>query len=197
MLAFSFFTYDCPGGQCGQVGGYSSSLTLLNTSTMQIETLPTPPVGAVSWSPDGRKIAGTFGGGTVGTVNPDGSGFEMLAQSQQGVSVTEVAWSPDGGRLALAAWSRVCPWYCNTAISIINADGTRLRLIARAEAARDRYLWSPAWSADGNYLAYTLSRGDCAWDDRIRCGSDIVVAEAESGQFKFMVRSAGSPSWRP
>lgn len=203
-VAFSVWIHHCPGGQCGQFGGYFSSVSLLNTHTMQVETLNTPPVSSVSWSPDGRKIAvaifgaGTFGRGALATVNPDGSGLETLAMSLGSYSVAEVTWSPDGGRLGLTLRDEyACPWYCDTAIGVINADGTQLKVLDSAHTGNDLYLWAPAWSPDGAYLAYTVSRGDdCFMDDRVLCGSDIAAVRVDGGLIERLIATGGSPSWR-
>jgi TolB protein len=203
-VAFSVFTYDCPNGQCGQLGGYFSAVTLLNTLTMQVEALDTPPASSVSWSPDGRKIAlsifgvGTFGRGALATVNPDGSGLEILAMSLATYSVAQVTWAPDGSRLALALLDEnACPWYCDTAIGVVTADGSQLTVLDRAHTSQEAYLWAPAWSPDGSYVAYTVTRGDaCYLDDRVSCGSDIAIAGVDDGRIELLVSAAGVPSWR-
>lgn len=204
MVAFSLWIHDCPNGQCGQLGGYFTGLSLLDTRTMKFVTLGTPPVSAAAWSPDGRRIAvalfgvGTFGRGALGIVNSDGSGLQTLAMSLGSYSVKEVAWSPDAGRLALALDDEnACPWYCDTAIGVINADGSDLRVLDRASTSNEVYLWTPAWSLDGTRLAYTVSRGDeCAYDD-VPCGSSIAVVGAEGGPIELLVSAGGFPSWRP
>jgi Tol biopolymer transport system component len=203
MVAFSFWTHDCPNGQCGQFGGYFSGLSLLNTLTMEVETFDTPPVSALSWSPNGRKIAvamfgvGRFGRGALGVVNPDGTGLETLANSLGSYSVAEVAWSPDAGRLALTLQDEnACPWYCDTAIGVINADGTQLRLLDKAQTSEDVYLWAPAWAPDGARLAYTVSRGDECTYDRVPCGSDIAVVRVDGGPIELLISAGGFPSWR-
>ncbi len=139
MVAFSVFTYQCPNGQCGQYGGYFSSVLVLNTATMDVEALNTPPVISVAWSPDGRKIAlvlahvGTFGRGALGTVRPDGSGLQILAMSLGSYSAEAVTWSADSRMLALVlSDENACPWYCDTAIAVVSADATNLKLLDRA-----------------------------------------------------------------
>ena len=48
---------------------YFSGLSILNTLTMEVDTLATPPATSVSWSPDGRKLAISISGsGTWGQV---------------------------------------------------------------------------------------------------------------------------------
>jgi Tol biopolymer transport system component len=59
------------------------------------------------WSPDGTKIAVTLtglpGGPRTATLNPDGSGYNLLDPSFT-LNLTCQAWSPDGKRLACAGF---------------------------------------------------------------------------------------------
>ena len=191
-VAFSVYLFNCPGGQCSP---YFSSLSLLNTSTMEVRTLETPPVRSASWSPDGRKIA--IANGVVGIVNPDGSGLETLP-IPSAYSVSDVSWSPDGSRLALRVVAEnVCPWYCNTAIAVINVDGTKLRELAAARVSQNVYFWTPPeWSPDGVYLAYTVSRGDDCYLHHIMC-NEIAVVDVASGQAGRLLSPGAYPAWRP
>jgi Periplasmic component of the Tol biopolymer transport system len=161
MLAFNVFYFSCPNGQCGQLGGYFSGLLILNTATMQVTSLQTPAAYSSSWSPDGSKIAlaifgaGTFGRGALATVTPDGSNFKYVAMSFGNYSVQEVAWSPDAKRLALALNNEnACPWYCDTALGVVNADGSDLKVLDKAHTcfldsscrANEAYIWgAPEW----------------------------------------------------
>ena len=212
MVAFSTFTHDCPNGQCGQLGGYFSGLSLLNIATMQVEVLETPRITSASWSPDGRRIAiaifgaGTFGRGALATVNPDGSGLNVLAMSLGTYSVDEVTWSPDGGRLALTLRDEnACPWWCDTAIGIVNVDAVVLKVLDRVQTcfgspcgADEAYIWgAPEWVDNGSRVAYTVSRGGiCFSDNRVPCETDIAIAGVDDGRIEFMMRVAGLPSWR-
>ena len=201
-VAFSVFVY-CSGGACNN-GGYFTSLSLLDTRTMQVSVLDTPPVWSASWSPDGRKIAiamfgvGNYGRGALGVVNTDGSGLEILANSIGSYSVNQVAWSPDGGRLALTLWDEhACPWYCDMAIGVVNADGTQLKVLDRARTSDDVYFWTPpAWSPDGVSLVYTVSRGDSCYLHHVAC-NEIAVVDVASGPVGRLLSPGAYPSWRP
>jgi Tol biopolymer transport system component len=202
MVAFSVFVY-CNGGECGN-GGYFTSLSLLDTSTMEVQTLDTPPVWSASWSPDGRKIAiaifgaGTYGRGALGVVNEDGSGLEILANSFGSYSVHQVAWSPDGGRLALTLNDEdACPWYCDTAIGVINADGTQLKVLDKVRTSDQVYFWTPpVWSPDGVSLAYTVSRGGDCYLYHVSC-NEIALVNVASGQVGRLLSPGAYPSWQP
>jgi Tol biopolymer transport system component len=205
-VAFSVFVYSCPDGQCGQLGGYFSSVVLLDTRNMQITSVGTQPVTSVAWSPDGRKIAfaafgtGSFGGGALYVMDPDGSNLQFLGQSMGPYSVVDIAWSPDGARLALALNNEnACPWYCDTALGVVKTDGTGLQVLANAHTsfpgqAADRYITFPAWSTDGSRLAYTVI-GDC-YESEPGCPTEIRVWDASAGDSYVLVPNAASGSSR-
>lgn len=76
------------------------------------------------------------------TMNADGSGASYL-KGTSFIFGPDIAWSPDGRAFALRSWeldpTRVC-------ITIIDAAGRKCLV-------RDGY--SPSWSPDGNYIAYS------------------------------------------
>lgn len=209
-IAFSFWGHSCPGGQCGQAGGFYSKLHILNTATMHFHTVSTPPLTSVSWSPGGRKIAftafgiGSFGRGALGMVNPDGSELNILAPSLGSYSIREVAWSPNGRRLALALLDEnACPWYCNTAIGVVEADATQLRVTELRVLATGRTMFAaaggttvgtPAWSPDGAQIAYTITDEDSFYDD---VGAEVLLVKVDGGESKVLISGGGMPSWRP
>ena len=201
-LAFSAYLFGCD--TAGMCDPHFTGLSLLNTSTMEVETLETPQVWSASWSPDGGRIAiamfgvGTWGRGALGIINADGSGLDTLAMAFGKYSVNDVRWSPDGSKLALRLTNEnACPWYCDTGIGVINTDGTQLRVLAVARNAWETYFWTPPeWSADGAYLAYTISRGGDCYLHHVTC-NEIAVVDVVSGQTGRLLTPGAYPAWRP
>ena len=204
-IAFSAFIYSCPDGQCGQFGGYWTPLMLLHASTMQVDTLPTPAgVVSASWSPDGRKIAlvifgpAAMGSGGLAVVNGDGTGYQVLAESFGSYSMNDVAWSPDGATFALRLTDQnACPWYCDTAIGVVNVDATNLRILDKARNTDQQYFWTrPEWSPDGRHLAYTITSGGDCYLHHLGC-NDLAVVEVSSARVSRLLANGAYPSWRP
>ena len=93
-----------------------------------------------SWSPDGSRIAYTAGG-SVYTINPDGSNKTQVTFSDQAYSV---AWSPLGDRIA---WARI-----PNGIWTMNADGSDpVQLTTEND-------FSPDWSPDGSRITFESRR---------------------------------------
>ena len=84
------------------------------------------PDGAsqVSWSPDGTELL-VVGNRGVYILPLDGGSLRQLAVQIE--RLTTVAWSPDGSRIALYNPSR-------SVISVINRDGTDLRVLVEKDA---------------------------------------------------------------
>jgi WD40 repeat protein len=185
---------------------------ILDVLTMRTDSLHTPAASSVSWSPDGRSIAfaatnvGTHGTGALGIVQPDGSGMQIVAPDLGVYSVTSLAWSPDGNSLAVVLINENgCPWYCDTALGVVNRDGTGLRIVDQAHTCfmdaqcvpTESYIvGDPEWTDDGARIAYTVLPGKCYDSGLIgECG-DIMSAGVNDGSVGVLVKIAGLPSWR-
>ena len=135
---------------------------------------------ALSWSPDGRKIAFSAQVEHLGlervevfVMNADGSGLRNLARG------VFPAWSPDGRRIAFL-YGRT-----PSAIYVMNADGSRRRKLG----ARPNPDSAPAWSPDGRKIAFVA-----------RTDSQIWVVNADGSGLRRLTRTPRAnwePSWSP
>lgn len=170
-----------------------------------------------TFSPDGTQIAYFDGmgdwGNSLRVMNVDGSGVRVLIDDQEEmISHTKnLAWSPDGSRLAFDAlygggiwivgvdgsgltkvdgkdvrWSptgRQLAFRSAGGIWVTNADGSERRLVAPVGRR-------PVWSPDGSRIAYERSPGTLEtvrWN-----GSDVqTIGAAETGPW-----TASGP-WSP
>lgn len=130
----------------------------------------------------------------IWTMNADGSGqTRVLTALGDGVDYSLPAWSPDGTRIAYTTWTNEGGVSQNvrnvdqtSAIWTMNADGTDRRLVA--DGAPDQ-AWIPAWSPDGQWIAYTLSPQSAA-------AGDVGPQEnAEPGQVGPPSTSLGASIW--
>ena len=127
-------------------------------------------------------------------MNPDGSGKRRLAGDVwvSNFGESPLAWSPDRRKLLFAAHvsrsAAPCASYCGKEIFVINADGSGLRRLTRNSVAD----WAPAWSPDGQKIAW-LSRRDGT-------GADVFVMNADGSDQQNLTPKPGirgEPRWSP
>lgn len=100
------------------------------------------PLGELSWSPDGSKIAFVRGIASPGSqlvfvAESNGSSAQPLQISAQGGKPT---WSPDGSRIAY--------WFSNQ-VYLKNSDGSGFATPLAGGVGRE-----PIWSPDGSRIAF-------------------------------------------
>ena len=126
-----------------------------------------------SWSPDGRQIAFTSdegfkqrGGGSrrnIWVMDADGGNPRNL--TNHGAKDLSPDWSPDGMQIAFESnrdgdWEFDF-WKAPSDIYIMTLDGANLINLTNHPAADG----SPAWSPDGNQIAFQSNRdGDDNWE---------------------------------
>ena len=86
----------------------------------------------------------------IWTMAADGGTPTRVVETGAG-EVSEPAWSPDGRRIAYAAWTNSADRGVTADIWTVNADGSDGRQITD-DTERD---WLPAWSPDGAWIAFT------------------------------------------
>lgn len=107
-----------------------------------------------SISPDGTRIA--YGLGTDATFDLfsmaiDGSDVAQLTEDGKGY---EVAWSPDGSRIAFTRQEDAM----QSDIYLMDADGRQVR--ALTHGGKNETNLEPVWSPDGAFIAFVLDGGN-------------------------------------
>jgi Tol biopolymer transport system component len=135
-------------------GSPARELWLMNadgSDQRRLTNLGTNP-GFPHWSPDGTRIvfhaARGDGDFDLFTVSADGTGLQRLTTAN---SHLRPRWSPDGTRIAFTWFQSTAQGTFGPRIGIMNADGTRYRLL-ETPSVQDS---EPAWSPDGRQLAFT------------------------------------------
>ena len=132
-----------------------------------------------AWSPDGRRIAfvrrsgPAIDGGDVWLMDADGSN---LAQLTRDGGYNSVTWSPDGARLAV---SDNGIYY--SSVWVIGANGGARTLVATDAA-------DPAWSPDGQRIAFVRVSGD-------DCCLAVWVTNADGTDARPLTAPDGSIFW--
>jgi Tol biopolymer transport system component len=141
--------------------------------------------GDPDWSPNGKTILfGRMNDGAseICTINPDGSGFNVLYNSGSTYFSTPV-WSPNGKKIAFQGNAEG-----NFEIYVMNANGTGVTNLTN-NAASDAYA---SWSPDGRKIAFISNRDG---------NYEVYVMNADgSGQTRLTNspgREYNNPAWSP
>ena len=178
-------------------GGGARTVTRLRTT----ETLDA--VGAPVWLPDGRRLAYTRSGldaksyftAEIRTVGEDGAGDTIFLRNAQGG-----AWSPDGTRFAYgdiaehhgeSCGSDECSY--NSELAVVDAAGAGRRLLTHTLADES----DPAWSADGQRLAFSSGRNGpkLAFDE-----PEVYSVDTDGSCLTWLTNGSPAstgPSWAP
>ena len=139
------------GGESGRTV-FVTELASKNTKRVAANASPAAAGGAISWSPDGKRLLyvgiDARGGRGLYIVGANGGARPIrlpVELSTKGIWFYESAWSPDGSQIAFGDGIDV--W-------IANADGSDARAVARG--------WNPSWSPDGTRVAFMALNGDRA-----------------------------------
>lgn len=179
------------------------NLLILSVGSMTVRPLVLVPNGSdalgASWSPDGRAIAFAMSDG-IWLANPDGSQRRLVIGGVGGsYGVTDVRWSPDGRKLSVSLVDNEhCPWFCDTAVGTVDADGSGLRVVATAKEGMSQFVGSwphraPVWSPDGRSIAFGFSDCTAGWTP---CREQEWVVAAAGGTPKLLLDRATLLAWQ-
>jgi len=147
------------------------------------------PYGRQSWSPDGREIVYSDSGTTIMSIAPDGTHKHALlatdCTSPSCTWFTDVAFSPDGTRIAVAC--NDCDPSTPAGLWVMGADGRDLTLVAAVRAS------SPSWSPDGRTIVFASLTGAQAVEQ-------IYAVDADGSHLNALTAwpvDSFDPSWSP
>jgi Tol biopolymer transport system component len=133
-----------------------------------------------AWSPDGRKIAFTRGGG-IYVMDANGSNPTLINYGGY-----QPSWSPDGKRIAFTTTGE----FGTPEIFVMNADGSNPTRLTDNLGVLDDF--EATWSPDGSRIAYV----ERICDENYGCELHINVMN-ENGTGKGWVGNGEGPAWSP
>jgi TolB protein len=160
--------------------------------------------GDPAWSPDGERIAFSSlrdGNSEIYVMNADGTNPVRLTKDE--AHDWGATWSPDGTQIAF-----VSERDGDAEIYAMNADGTnQINLTNFAFKIDENYTdrasneRDPAWSPDGQYIAFTSDRDSFVDDQGIETlNTEIYVMDANGANQTRLTRHIAwdeSPAWSP
>ena len=177
-------------------------LMLMNADGTNVREVPgthqTADFNPAQWSPDGSTILYTSwkdGSPILATLPVTGGRTHFL---NPGTGLPEVGgdWSPDGSSIAFTHGVRAPDGNLTFEVWVMNADGSGERRLASLEGASAE---APAWSPDGNKVAFIGTSGGI-----YRNSGVLYVIDIASGEITEVLRGTATarrhenrPIWLP
>jgi TolB protein len=171
-------------------GVTSAQICIYSTASNRMIGFPRFPGTneAPAWSPDGSQLAftsGASGGQQLYTSDPNGAHLQRITDSA-GVN-TSPTWNPKTGKQIVFVSGRAGDEH--PALYLANSDGSDVQRINLPDMG---YVVDPAWSPNGQLIAFSWQRPDGNYD--------IYVMDIVSHQLAQLTRDSRQnerPSWAP
>ena len=154
-----------------------------------------------AWSPDGTRLAIECwmpNAWQICVVSIDGSGLRKLTDGTTAMSSESPDWSPDGRRIAFHSNRNGepsgNPSFRGSDIYVMDADGSNMRRLTVTAAGRTTQ--TPAWSRDGQRLAFASTRDG----ESVLTDWEIYVMNADGTSIRRLTNDRkpdGHPRWSP
>ncbi len=186
----AFLTFDQANRQ--------SKIDLIHADGSNLSSLPnTSGAAAVSWSPDGKRLAFTVHHSdqdwSIYVVNADGSEQTRLTQGQLDHFPS---WSPDGSKMVISRNGNL--W-----VMSFSAQPTpQVSDLKPLTTDPKEYASVPVWSPDGRQIAFASQVGDAKGtaDYNDPTTAEIYLIDADGSHLRKLTDNQaidGGPAWSP
>ena len=172
----------------GITGGELYSVHLDGSNETRLLTIAKHDIWGAAISPDGKHVAYRVQTGRTGGIEPsdiyvaNSDGTHAVRITHSGRHDTQIAWSPDGKRLAYV--SMPAGTSGNFSIITLNRDGSAARTIVDGTTT----VQNPSWSPDGTSIVYQSRNG---------LHQQLAVIPANGGTPQWLASTMGGsePFW--
>jgi Tol biopolymer transport system component len=202
---------DIPGKLVftGEDTAGTSQIFIMSADGSDLEQLtdfdPSGEAMQPSWNPSGSRIIfssfemGTSDGPALWVMDADGTNKHVLYDSEPGnphvppLAGRNAQWSPDGKKVIFD----LCPRCSASTDNSIYLFDVRTKILSKLTDHPASELY-PAWSPDGNQIAFVSNR-DYVDADSIRYTRDLYVMDADGTNLQRLTKIGfvGSPAWHP